>query len=184
MAAGRRKSTSVISITSGDAIPWHVGCGGTFQDCVGDRVKWSLRNHSRLSRATSWLRGSIETRRVLDELEWHRWFARYPVVVARDSELAYWAWLQFVERKTDWSRCTGEWVLRYRLALRRAQRAAPEPRPNRLSGSSSTIQQVQLTSGADYRKPPIDVVAFKATAILDLANYIVSDLNRQKRYAR
>ena len=44
--------------------------------------------------------GTIETRRVQDELEWHRWFAWYPVVVARDNERAYWAWLQFVERKT------------------------------------------------------------------------------------
>jgi len=60
------------------------------------------------------LRGSIEARRALDELEWHRWFAWYPVVVARDDELAFWAWLQFVERKTHRSRSTGEWILRYR----------------------------------------------------------------------
>jgi hypothetical protein len=51
---------------------------------------------------------------VLDKLEWHRWFAWYPVVVARDDELAHWAWLQFVEQKTQWSRSTGEWIVRYR----------------------------------------------------------------------
>jgi hypothetical protein len=55
-------------------------------------------------------RGSLENRRVLDELEWHRWFAWYPVIVAKDDELAQWAWLQFVERKTHWSR------VRYREA--------------------------------------------------------------------
>jgi len=52
--------------------------------------------------------------RVLDELEWHRWFAWYPVVVARDGGLADWAWLEFIERKTGWSRSTGEWIRRYR----------------------------------------------------------------------
>src|SRR6476661_1221731 len=93
------------------------------------------RNRSRLSRAMARLRGSIETRRVLDELEWHRWFAWYPVVVATDNERAYWAWLQFVERKTHCSRSTGEWILRYRSALRRAQRAAHEPRTNKLNSS-------------------------------------------------
>jgi len=61
------------------------------------------------------LRGSLEARRVLDELEWHRWFAWYPVVVGRGDELVYWAWLQFVERKTHWSRTMGEWISRYRL---------------------------------------------------------------------
>jgi hypothetical protein len=158
-------------------------------------MKWSLRNHSRLNRAMSRLRGSIETRRVLDELEWHRWFAWYPVVVARDNERAYWAWLQFVERKTHLSRSTGEWILRYRSALRRAERAAHEPRTNRQNSaradttpktitSSPTIQQVQPAGSAGYRNPAIDVVVFKATAILDLADYIVSDLNRQKRHAR
>src|ERR1700745_2118381 len=70
------------------------------------QVKWSMRKYSRMSGAMSRLRGSIATRRVLDELEWHRWFAWYPVVIARDNERAYWAWLQFVERKTHWSRCT------------------------------------------------------------------------------
>jgi hypothetical protein len=72
--------------------------------------------HSRLTARYLVLRGSIETRRVLDELEWHRWFAWYPVIVARDNELAYWAWLQSVERKTHWSRSTGEWIVRYRSA--------------------------------------------------------------------
>ena len=139
---------------------------------MGGPMKWSLRNHSRLSRAMSRLRGSIETRRVLDELEWHRWFAWYPVVVARDNERAHWAWLQFVERKTHWSRSTGEWMLRYRLALRRAERADREPRTNR-----------QNSARADT-SPKTNLVAFKATAILDLADYIVSDLNRQKRHAR
>jgi hypothetical protein len=52
--------------------------------------------------------------RVPDEFEWHRWFAWYPVVVARDSGLAYWAWLEFVERRTGRSRSTGEWILGYR----------------------------------------------------------------------
>ena len=60
------------------------------------------------------LRRSIERMRVLDELEWHRWFAWYPVVIARDGGLAYWAWLEFVERQTAWSRSTGEWIRRYR----------------------------------------------------------------------
>jgi hypothetical protein len=79
-------------------------------------MKWSMGNRSRLSRAMSRLRGSLENRRVLDELEWHRWFAWYPVVVARNNELASWAWLQFVERKTHWSRSMGQWILRYRSA--------------------------------------------------------------------
>ena len=118
------------------------------------------------------LRGSIETRRVLDELEWHRWFAWYPVVVARENERAHWAWLQFVERKTHWSRSTGEWMSRYRLALPRAERPDREPRTNR-----------QNSARADT-SPKTNLVAFKATAILDLADYIVSDLNRQKRHAR
>ena len=118
------------------------------------------------------LRGSIETRRVQDELEWHRWFAWYPVVVARDNERAYWAWLQFVERKTRQSRSTGEWIFAYRLASRRAERADREPRTNRLNSARADIT------------PKTNLVAFKATAILDLADYIVSDLNRQKRHAR
>jgi len=133
----------------------------------------------------------METRRVLDELEWHQWFAWYPVVVARNNELAYWAWLQFVERKTHWSRSMGVWILRYRSASRSAEPAAPEPRTNKQNSaradttpkanmSSPTIQQVQP---ARNRKPAIDAVAFKATAIFDLADYIVSDLNRQKRLA-
>jgi len=154
-------------------------------------MKWSMRNHSRLSRVMSRLRGSIEARRVLDELEWHRWYAWYPVVVARDNELAYWAWLQFVERKTKRSKSTGEWVLRYRSASRRAQRAAHERRTDRQnSGSAGTIprppiiQQVEPAGSAGHRNPAIDVLAFKATAILDLADHIVSDLNRQKRHAR
>src|SRR6476659_4753550 len=109
-------------------------------------MKWSLRNHSRLSRAMARLRGSIETRRVLDELEWHRWFAWYPVVVATDNERAYWAWLQFVERKTHWSRSTGEWILRYRSALRRAQRAADEPRTNRLNSARADTTPKTITS--------------------------------------
>jgi hypothetical protein len=77
-------------------------------------MKWSMRHHSPLGRAMSRLRRSIERMRVLDELEWHRWFAWYPVVVARDGGLAYWAWLEFVERQTGWSRSTGEWIRRYR----------------------------------------------------------------------
>jgi hypothetical protein len=152
-------------------------------------MKWSMGNHSRLSRAMSRFKGSLENRRVLDELEWHRWFAWYPVVVARNNELAYWAWLQFVERKTHWSRSMGVWILRYRPASRTAQQAAPEPRTNRQNSarpdttpktttSSPTIQQVQPPRG---RKLATETVAFKATAILDLADYIVSDLDRQKR---
>ena len=157
-------------------------------------MKWKMRNHSRLSRAMSRLRGSLENRHVLDELEWHRWFAWYPVIVARDHELAYWAWLQFVERKTHWSRSMGLWILRYRSESRPAQQAAPEPRTNRQKSaradttpktkSPSTIQQVQPAHSTGYRRPAADVVAFTATAILDLADYIVSDLNRQKRHAR
>jgi hypothetical protein len=94
--------------------------------------------------------------------------------------------------ETHWSRSTGEWMVRYRSP---AQRAAPEPRTNRQNSaradttpktitSSPTIQQVQSAGSAGYRNPAIDVVVFKATAILDLADYIVSDLNRQKRHAR
>jgi hypothetical protein len=156
-------------------------------------MKWAMRNHSHLSRAMSRLRGSIETRRVL--LEWHRWFAWYPVVVARDNELAYWAWLQFVERKTRRSTSTGEWILRYRSASRRAQGAARGPPTKRLDSarsdttpktitSSATIQQAEPAGSAGYRNPAIDAVAFKATAIPDLADHIVSDLNRQRRNAR
>jgi hypothetical protein len=115
-------------------------------------MKWSMRNHSRVSRAMSRLRVSIETFvetwSVLDDLERHRWFARYSVVVARDDELANWTWLQFVERETRRSRSTGEWKLHYRLPSWRAER---------------------------------DAVAFKATAIPGLADLIVSGLGRQKR---
>jgi hypothetical protein len=107
---------SVISITPIVARPRQVKGGGTFQGCVRGPMKWPMRNHTRLSRAMSRLRGSLENRRVLDELEWHRWFAWYPVVVSRDHELAYWTWLQFVERKTHWSRSMGQWILRYRSA--------------------------------------------------------------------
>jgi hypothetical protein len=103
----------------------------------GGPMKWSLRNRSRLSRAMSRLRGSIETRRVLDEVEWHRWFAWYPAVVARDNERAYWAWLQFVERKTRQSRSTGEWIFAYRLASRRALPAASGPRTKMLNSARS-----------------------------------------------
>ena len=77
-------------------------------------MKWSMRHHSSLSRAMSRLRRSIELMRVLDASEWHRWFAWYPVVLARDSGLGYWAWLEFIERKTSSSRSTGEWIRRYR----------------------------------------------------------------------
>ena len=87
---------------------------GAFKEPRSVRVKWSLRTHSHLSRAMSRLRWSIENRGVLDKLEWHRWFAWYPVAVAREDDLTHWAWLQFVERKTHWSRSTGEWVVRYR----------------------------------------------------------------------
>jgi hypothetical protein len=81
-------------------------------------VNWS--DHSPLSRAVSRLRWSFETRHILEELEWHRWFAWYPVVVARDSGLACWAWLEFVERKTSWNRSTGKWILGNRSVSRRA----------------------------------------------------------------
>jgi hypothetical protein len=43
-----------------------------------------------------------------------------------------------------------------------------------------------LATGGDRGQgwPVVDGVAFKATAILDLADHIVSDLNRSKRHAR
>ena len=81
----------------------------------------------------SQLRRSIALMRVPDELEWHRWLLGIRVVVARDSGLAYWAWLEFVERKTGWSRSTGEWIRRYRSVSRRARRASHERRTYRLN---------------------------------------------------
>jgi 3-methyladenine DNA glycosylase/8-oxoguanine DNA glycosylase len=79
--------------------------------------------------------------------------------------------------------------------LPRAERADRETRTNRLNSvradttpktitSSPTVQQLQPAGRAGYRNPAIGVVAFKATTILDLADYILSDLNRQKRHAR
>ena len=43
---------------------------------------------------------------------------------------------------------------------------------------------MQPADSTGYRWPVVDGVAFKATAILDLADRIVSDLNRSKRHAR
>ena len=84
-------ATSIVPPVEGSA-----ACAHRVRRCRnGERMKWSMRNHSPLSRAISRLRRSRyqELMRVLDELEWHRWFAWYPVVVARDGGLADWAWL-------------------------------------------------------------------------------------------
>jgi hypothetical protein len=46
-------------------------------------------------------------------LEWHRWFAWYPVPVVRKGKLRY-AWFRFVERKWGTSRYSGTMKWRYR----------------------------------------------------------------------
>jgi len=50
-------------------------------------------------------------------LEWHRWFAWYPVPTAIDGKLHY-AWLQSVERKWGTGRYSGAIKWRYRLPRR------------------------------------------------------------------
>jgi hypothetical protein len=47
-------------------------------------------------------------------LEWHRWFAWYPVPTAIDGKLHY-AWLQFIERKWGTGSDSGTIKWRYRL---------------------------------------------------------------------
>jgi hypothetical protein len=62
-------------------------------------------------------------------LEWHRWFAWYPVPVVRKGNLRY-AWLRFVERKWGTSRYSGTMKWRYRLLSARVcnnARTASEP---------------------------------------------------------
>ncbi len=54
-------------------------------------------------------------------LEWHRWFAWYPVPVMRKGKLRY-AWLRFVERKWGTSRYSGTFKWRYRLPTRSRMR--------------------------------------------------------------
>ena len=55
-------------------------------------------------------------------LEWHRWFAWYPVSIAtRDGKLHY-AWLRFVERKWGTGRYSGTMKWRYRLPTRSRSR--------------------------------------------------------------
>ena len=54
-------------------------------------------------------------------LEWHRWFAWYPVPVVRKGKLRY-AWLRFVERKWGTSRYSGTMKWRYRLPTRSRMR--------------------------------------------------------------
>jgi hypothetical protein len=80
-----------------------------------------MHNHSPLRRAVSQLKRSIDRTRTPDlmsQSEWHRWFAWYPVNIATDESLAYWAWLEFVERKWGFNTYTGKWILRYRLTWR------------------------------------------------------------------
>jgi hypothetical protein len=60
-------------------------------------------------------------RRPASLLEWHRWFAWYPVPVVRKGELRY-AWLRFVERKWGTSRYSGTMKWRYRLPTRSRMR--------------------------------------------------------------
>src|SRR6516162_3148627 len=50
-------------------------------------------------------------------VEWHRWFAWYPVPTAIDEKLHY-AWLQPVERKWGIGRYSGTIKWRYRLPRR------------------------------------------------------------------
>jgi len=50
------------------------------------------------------------------EGEWDRWFAWYPVTIAKSGFSAHWVWLEFVERK--WSTSiygSGRKKRRYRL---------------------------------------------------------------------
>jgi hypothetical protein len=54
-------------------------------------------------------------------LEWHRWFAWYPVPVVIKRKLRY-AWLRFVERKWGTSRYSGTMKWRYRLRTRSRSR--------------------------------------------------------------
>jgi hypothetical protein len=54
-------------------------------------------------------------------LEWHRWFAWYPVPVMRKGRLRY-AWLRFVERKWGTARYSGTMKWRYRLLTRSRMR--------------------------------------------------------------
>jgi hypothetical protein len=51
------------------------------------------------------------------QLEWHRWFAWYPVPVVRKGKLRS-AWLRFVERKWGMGRYSGMIKWRYRLRRR------------------------------------------------------------------
>ena len=46
-------------------------------------------------------------------LEWHRWFAWYPVPVVHKGKLRF-AWLRFVERKWGTARYSGRIKWRYR----------------------------------------------------------------------
>ena len=55
--------------------------------------------------------------------EWHRWFARYPVIITSADEPAQKVWLQFVERKWKTNKLTGRGKWHYR-------RAAPLTQPD------------------------------------------------------
>ena len=50
----------------------------------------------------------------VQQLEWNRWFAWYPVPIVIDGKLHH-AWLQTVERKWGTSRYSGTIKWRYRL---------------------------------------------------------------------
>jgi hypothetical protein len=63
------------------------------------------------------LRRSIDRRRVpdLSKPGWEGWFAWYPVIIAIDGRLAYWAWMEFVERKWTLGGYIHKWSLRYQV---------------------------------------------------------------------
>ena len=57
-------------------------------------------------------------------LEWHRWFAWYPVPIVTDGKL-HLRCLQFVERKWGTSRYSGTIKWRYRLRTRYVRDRSP-----------------------------------------------------------
>ncbi len=62
-------------------------------------------------------RGYTRAKRPAPLLEWHRWFAWYPVPTAINGKLHY-SWLQSVERKWGTGRYSGMIKWRYRLPRR------------------------------------------------------------------
>ena len=61
--------------------------------------------------------GHTRVKRPASLLEWHRWFAWYPVPTAIDGKLRY-AWLQSVHRRWGGDRYGGPIRWRYRIPTR------------------------------------------------------------------